>query len=207
MKRPMVRQDAETFVALGRAVALARAEKAIDAPTAAQLTAALAAGILAGCMDMGTYSRVHDALAALLEQAFEGPVREVESAPTIPADPESREPLGAYLEVVGEAWDKVSWEEEACGGIVAFVRRTFDLRRARFGDGAWLRAPLKKDVSGVVKAAKAAGLLVVAVDGREPVGIVDATFGDPASPAGAARVVLGWGERRTAIDLTPGARS
>lgn len=200
MKTRMVNQDAETFVALGRAVALARAERAVDAPTAADLTAALAAGILAGCMDMSTYGRVHDALAALLEKAFEGPVREVGPSP-FPGGEE--EPLGAYLEVVGEAWDKVSWDEGACGDLKAFAARSLDLRRARFGGGAWLRAPLKKDVAQLLRAAKAAGLLVVAVEGAAPAGPLEAALRPPAGPAGAARVVLGWGDRKTALDLSP----
>lgn len=202
MKIFMVTQDAETFVSLGKAVALARTEGAIDEATATDLTAALVAGVLAGCMDMDAYGRVHDALAALLEKAFEGPAREVDSSLATSVD-EGDEPLGAYLEVVGHAWEKVSSDEETCGGLAAFVRRSFDLNRARFGEGGWFRAPLKTELPTLLKAAKAAGLLIVALEGA-PSGLLrDACLRDPAAPAGSSRVILGWGERRSALDLEP----
>jgi len=200
MKTSMVTQDAETFVSLGKAVALAHAEGAVDDDAASDLSAALVAGVLAGCMDMGTYGRVHDALAALLEQAFEGSAREVESWASGPEGGEV-EPLGAYLEVVGHAWEKVSGEDDECGRLAALVHRCFDLTRARFGEGCWFRASLKIDPPALLKAAKAAGLLVVAQTGSTPELPLQACLRDPAAPAGAARVVLGWGERRIALDL------
>jgi hypothetical protein len=199
----MITQDAETFVSLGKAVALARTEGAVDGATASDLAAALVAGVLAGCMDMGTYGRVHDALAALLEQAFEGPAREVETAGAAP-ESEGSEPLGAYLEVVGHAWEKVASDDEACKSLKAFARRAFDLKGARFGEGCWFRAPLKVDLPTLLQAAKAAGLLVVALEGTSPGLPLDGRLQDPASPAVVARVVLGWGDRRIALDLEPG---
>ena len=202
MKNSMVTQDAETFVSLGKAVALARAEGAVDAATASDLSAALVAGVLTGCMDMGTYGRVHDALAALLEQAFEGPAREVESPGSAPGD-EAEEPLGAYLEVVGHAWEMVSGDDEGSSGLTTFVRRSFDLDRSRFGEGCWFRAPLKVDLPALLKTAKTAGLLVVSQTGVCSGRPLEACLRDPASPVGGVRVVLGWGERRIALDLAP----
>ncbi|MBE0618561.1 MAG: hypothetical protein IH608_11650, partial [Proteobacteria bacterium] len=72
MKSSMISQDADTFVALGQAVSLAAVEGALDEQGSRDLTAALVAGILSGCMELDTYARVHEALARLLERAFAG---------------------------------------------------------------------------------------------------------------------------------------
>ncbi|MBI5015423.1 MAG: hypothetical protein HZB55_08015 [Deltaproteobacteria bacterium] len=205
MKSPMVTQDAETFVSLGQAVALARAEGAVDPDTASDLTAALVAGVLAGCMDIRTYGRVHEALAALLEQAFAGPAREVEPQGGATVS-EGAEPLGAYLEVVGHAWEKVSGDDEACAALASFVARAFDLGTARFGEGCWFRGRLRLELPALLRAARAAGLLVVSQEGTFTGPPVDGRLGDPGTPAGPFRVVLGWGERRAALDLEPLAR-
>jgi hypothetical protein len=204
MKTSMVAQDAQTFVALGRAVALATDEGALDREESAELTAGLVAGILTGGMELDTYANVHKALARLLERAFEGPTRE---QPTpFPAalnakEPAGEEPLGVYLEVVGEAWDKVSWEAEAAGKLKAFIRRVFILDRATFGENGWFRAPLTTSSDGVVRAAREAGLLIVSMEGVIPKTPAEAVLEDPESPSSEARVLLGWGDRRTALDF------
>jgi hypothetical protein len=203
MKSPMVTRDAETFVALARAVALAHAEGALDEATATDLSAALVAGMLTGSMEMGTYGKVHDALARLLEKAFEGPVRAV--APSGRNGPAKEEPLGVYLEVVGDAWDSVTSDDEPYSGLAAFVRNSFDLKRAHFGEEAWFRAPLKTGLEVLLNRAKTAGLLLISTQGESPKP-ADAILRDLSAAAGDARVVLGWGDRRTALDIVPAAR-
>jgi len=203
MKKSMITQDADTFVALGRAVSLASIEGALDPDEFRELTAALVAGILSGCMELDTYARVHDAMARLLEHAFHGPP----IPPAAPA-PGGKQPsgeedsLGVYLEVVGEAWEKVGWDQEACGLLKGFVARAFDLSHARFGDGGWFRAPLRGSIDDLTHAARAAGLLVVSIQGEVAAEATDAVLEETAAPPGSARVVLGWGDRRTALDLS-----
>ncbi len=202
MKTSMVTQDADTFVALGRALSLAALEGALDPDEAADLSAALVAGILTGCMDMETYARVHDALAQLLEQAFAGGVREIPPPPGRAGNAAAGdEPLGVYLEVVGDAWDKVSWDEGSCEQLKSFVRRAFDLSRGHFGNGGWYHAPLRLGPEEVLQAARNVGLMVVAVEGTLPQGAVDAVLTAEDEPGGVARVILGWGERRAAVQL------
>lgn len=205
MNGSMVKRDAETFVALARAVTLAQAEGALDEETTYDLAAALVAGMLTGSMEMGTYGKVHDALARLLEKAFEGPVRAMDAA-SPKGSKISEEPLGVYLEVVGDAWDKVTSADEPYGGLTAFVRTSFDLSRARFGEDAWFRAPLRTGLDVLLKRAKTAGLLLVSTQGESP-DPADAILQDLSAQEGDARVVLGWGERRTALDIVPAARA
>lgn len=204
MKRSMVAQDASTFVALGRAVSLAAEEGALDAEGSIDLAAALVAGLLTGCMEFDTYAQVHEALARLLEKAFETPIRPVPVAPgTEGAARSQEEPLGVYLEFVGEAWDKVSWDEEACGRLKTFVRNCFVLDRSRFGEGAWFRAPVKANLEDIVREAKAAGLNVISMEGSFVPGPAEAVLEDLDSQPSGARVVLGWGDRQTALHLAP----
>jgi len=204
MKSPMISQDADTFVALGRAVSLAAVEGALDEQGSRDLTAALVAGILSGCMELDTYTRVHETLARLLERAFAAPPRPPPGSPGKGGGSTSGEDsLGVYLEVVGDAWEKVTWDEEACGRIKGFVERAFDLSGAQFGDGAWFRAPLHGSVEDLAREARAAGLLVVSIQGTVPKGELKAVLETTGAPFGPARIILGWGERRTALDLLP----
>jgi hypothetical protein len=204
MKTTMVAREADTFVALAQAVALARAEGAVDAKTSSSLSAGFVAGLLTGCMEMETYGQIHDALARLLEKAFEKPERGAGS-PVVRASatPEAEGSLEVYLEVVEDAWSKLSWEEETCGRLKAFARKTFDMGRATFGEGAWFRAPLRTDLSRLVREARSAGLLIVSMEGQPPGGATEAALRDPSAPAARSRVVRGWGERRVALDLVP----
>lgn len=199
MKTPMITRDADTFVALAQAVTLARAEGAVDARTSAELSAALVAGLLTGCMEMETYGKVHDALASLLERAFAGPTRPAEPSP--PAGTGEDSSLEVYLEVVADAWDKVSWDDEAASRLKSFVRKAFDLSRARFGEDGWFRAPLRTEPDRFVSDARAAGLLVVSIEGSPPAGSAEGTLRDPGDRRVGSRVLLGWGERRVALDL------
>lgn len=202
MKNPMISQDADTFVSLGQAVSQAALEGALGHEDTRDLTAALVAGILSGCMELDTYSRVHDALARLLEQAFaEPPEAKAGAQPRTEDREQGDEDLGVYLEVVGDAWEKVTWDEEACVLLKDFVERAFDLSRARFGEGAWFRAPLRGTIESLAREARAAGLLVVSIQGTPPEGELEATLETSDTPPGPARVVLGWGDRRTALDL------
>lgn len=204
MKSSMISQDADTFVALGQAVSLAAVEGALDEQGTRDLTAALVAGILSGCMELDTYARVHEALARLLERAFAAPPRSASRGSANGGAPRTGEDsLGVYLEVVADAWEKVTWEEEACGRIKAFVDRAFDLSRARFGDGAWFRAPLRGSLDDLTRDARAAGLLVVSIQGAAPQGQLEAVLETLDAVPAPARVVLGWGERRTALDVVP----
>ncbi|MHB8764262.1 MAG: hypothetical protein ACYDA8_08010 [Deferrisomatales bacterium] len=205
----MVTQDAETFVALGRAVSLAAAEGALEPAAAADLSAALVAGILSGCMDLDTYARVHDALARLLERAFElGPAPAPRSGPGSgpSAGAAAAEPLDVYLEVVGEAWGKVAWDEEACSRLKGFVEQCFDVARGEFDSHDWYRAPLGCSPAALQGAARAAGLLVISCQGSVPRGELVATLRDAGAAPGAAGLVLGWGERRVALELSPAGR-
>jgi hypothetical protein len=201
MRTSMVTQDASTFVSLAQAVALARTEGVLDDDSAADLSAALVAGILSGCMEVETYGRVHEALALLLEKAFEGAAEFLPPAPT--REGSAEDPLGVYLEVVGDAWEKVSWNEEACGRLKAFAREVFDLGRAHFGAPGWFSAPLGTDAEDLLRKARAAGLLVLSIDGSLPAGETGGVLKewDPTEPAEGLRAVLGWGERRLALDL------
>jgi hypothetical protein len=204
MKSSMITQDADTFVALGQAVSLAAVEGALDEQGTRDLTAALVAGILSGCMELDTYARVHEALANLLERAFQGPPRSGAAGPgQAGAGAAGDESLGVYLEVVGEAFEKVAWGDEVCGRLTAFVAGAFDLSRGRFGGGAWFRAPLRGSVEAVTREARAAGLLVVSIQGAAPPGDLEAVLETAEAPPGPSRIVLGWGERRTALDLKP----
>jgi hypothetical protein len=205
MKSFMITRDAETFVALARAVMLAHAEGALDDATSVDLSAALVAGMITGCMEMSTYGKVHDALAVLLEKAFEGPAYIGNVAPGGDSV-SSAEPLGVYLEVVGNAWDKVTADDEPCGVLTEFVRRSFDLQRARFGETAWFRAPLKIDFHDLLRRAKSAGLLLISIQGASPE-VADAVLNDPSSQPGRARAILGWGDRRTALDILPAEKT
>jgi hypothetical protein len=204
MNTSMVAQDAETFVALGRAVSLAAGEGALAQEEASDLTAALVTGILAGGMELDTYARVHEALAHLLEKAFQAPAR---SAPSVSGSASTGlaadEPLGVYLEVVGDAWEKVSWEDDAFGRLKDFVRQVFDLTRSRFGDGAWFRAPLRTGFEALLESARAAGLMIVSVEGPSTRSAAEAVLRDPNVSSSHTRIVLGWGDRRAALDLGP----
>ncbi len=202
MKASMITRDADTFVSLGRAVNLAATEGALDPESSRELTAALVAGILTGCMELDTYARVHDALARLLEKTFEGPSTAETTPPAgAPGDEAEAESLDVYLEVVGEAWEKVGWEE-SCGPLKEFVRSAFDLDHAHFGEkGAWFRAPLQADLDSVLRRARAAGLLVVSVQGGGSGAPSEAVLHEPDAATPPARVVLGWGDRRAALDL------
>ncbi len=203
MRTSMIARETDTFVALGQAVALARAEGAVDPEEAARLSSALVGGILTGCMNLETYARVHDALARLLDQAFQRPVHP--SGPSAVAVPDSgQENLNVYLDVVGEAWDRVDWDEEMCRRVQDFVAAVFRVEEGRFGGAAWFRAPLRASLDEVQTLARAAGLLVVSFrppkNGPPRQGALTAAEGLPPSvPA----VVLGWGERRTALLALP----
>lgn len=199
MKASMITRDADTFVSLGRAVTLAATEGALDRESSRDLTAALVAGILTGCMELDTYAKVHEALARLLEKAFEGPPVAAAAGQGGGAEPED-DTLGVYLEVVGEAWDKVGWDEN-CGPLKDFVRGAFDLDRAHFGEGSWFRAPLQADLESVLRRARAAGLLVVSVQGGAAGKPFEGVLHEPDAATPPARVVLGWGDRRAALDL------
>jgi len=204
MNTSMVAQDAHTFVALGRAVSLAVCEGALAQDEASDLTAALVAGILAGGMELDTYARVHEALARLLERAFQSPAGRALDSPTgAPNDVPDEEPLGVYLEVVGDAWEKVSWEDEASAQLKSFVSRVFDLGRSRFGDHAWFRAPLKAVFETLLDSARAAGLLIVSIEGPPLEVAAEAVLRDPNVNCTHTRILLGWGDRRAALDLAP----
>jgi hypothetical protein len=206
MKTSMIAREAQTFVALGRAVSLAAGEGALHKTESADLSAALVVALITGGMELETYARLHDALARLLEKAFETPARGVTSTANVSArSSEAEEPLGVYLEVVGDAWEKVSWEGEPSGRIARFVRRSFDLDRARFGEGCWFRAPLKASAEEVLRAAKAAGLLVISVEGALPKSPGEACMAAPDSRPTRPRVTLGWGDRRTVLELGEGS--
>lgn len=200
----MITRDAETFVALAQAVTLAYAEGALDDDTSFELTAALVAGIVTGSMELTTYGRVHDALALLLEKAFEGPVRPVAGGAG-PDRNRPEEPLGVYLEVVGNAWDRVTSDDEPYVGLTTFVRKAFDLGKADFGGRGWFCAPVRTDLDTLLRLSRAAGLAVLSVEGTAPKK-AEAVLQDPSGPAGSARVLLGWGDRRLALDLVPPLR-
>lgn len=195
----MISRDADTFVALARAVALAHTEGAVDAASWSDLSASLVAGMITGCMEVQTYGKVHDALARLLEKTFEGPARPVKSAGD---DADTEGPLEIYLEVVGEAWDKVALDCGPSGGIESFVRSTFDLKQAQFGDCAWFDAPVKTDFDTLLANARAAGLLIISMQGTVPE-TARAELRDLSTEPRGARIVLGWGERRAALDIVP----
>ena len=199
MRTSMITRETEMFVALGQAVALARAEGAVAPDEAARLASALVGGILTGCMNLETYARVHDALARLLDQAFQGPARPKPPAGA-PGPKTGREDLGVYLDVVGEAWDRVDWDEEMCRRVQGFVTSVFDVEEGRFGGDAWFRAPLLTPLERVQGLARAAGLLVVSF---RPARNGSLRWGALAPPERAGpsvpAVILGWGERRTAL--------
>lgn len=201
----MITQDAETFVALGRAMSLAAAEGALEADDAHDLAAALVAAILTGSMELDTYARIHEALARLLERTFTGP--RVAAAPRTAAGGGSRfageDHLGVYLEVVGEAWDTVSGAYDGTARVRAFVGATFDLERGRFGGECWFEAPLQTSAEELVRRAKAAGLLIVdmeAVTADTPL-VGRLCPPECPQPATGGRVVFGWGERRSRLSL------
>jgi hypothetical protein len=204
----MVTQDAETFVALGRAMSLAADEGALDAESARDLSAALVAAILTGSMELDTYARIHEALARLLELTFSGggaAAPEAVSAAGTPAPTEDN--LGVYLEVVGEAWDKVNNHEDGSTRVRTFVSEAFDLAHARFGGECWFEAPLGVSPQELVRRAKVAGLLVVAIEPVPPGTGLTARLCPPDASPGAAlgRVVFGWGERRSSLTLASAA--
>lgn len=203
MNSSMITQDAKTFVALGRAVARAGAEGALDPESSSDLIAALVAGILTGCMEFDTYASVHDALAKMLEAAFEGSSRSVPFVFPEKSIGEQKEdsPLEVYLEVVGDAWKKVGWDEVSSGALQRFVLKSFDLSCAEFGGACWFKAPLKENFEALAREAKACGLSVLSISGRPPMGKVEAVLCDAEASMGEARVVVGWGDRKTAIDL------
>ncbi len=205
MSCSMVTQDAETFVALGRAMSLAAVEGALDTDDARDLAAALVAAILTGSMELDTYARVHEALARLLELTFaDGDA----AAPTTAGAPVAGEDtLGVYLEVVGEAWDKVSSQEEGNARVRAFAGEAFDLARACFGGECWFEAPLRISPEELVRRAKAAGLLIVEIDPVAPGTGLTARLCPPDSARGTdgGRVVFGWGERRSSLTLAGAA--
>ncbi len=196
----MVTRDVETFVALGRAVSLAAAEGALDPEEARDLAAALVAGILSGCMEFDTYARIHDALARLLDRAFASGSAALEPPPGEDGAEPPEEPLGVYLEVVGEAWEQVGGEEN-CASLKGFAARAFDLGRARFGNGVWLSAPLRVSGQELIRLARGAGLLIVSLEGPEPPAGVEVHLGAPEGPPPKGfRAVLGWGDRRAALE-------
>ena len=199
MRTSMIARETDTFVALGQAVALARAEGAVAPEEAVRLSSALVGGILTGCMNLETYARVHDALARLLDQAFRKPVPPAPRPPA-PATEGAEESLNVYLDVVGEAWDRVDWDEQMCRRVQGFVTSVFEVAEGRFGGEAWFQAPLRASLDEVQALARAAGLLVVSFrpprDGAVRQGALTAAENlSPSAPA----VVLGWGERRTAL--------
>ncbi|WP_459942058.1 hypothetical protein [Deferrisoma palaeochoriense] len=200
MRRPMVTRDVETFVALGRAVSLAAAEGALEPEEARDLAAALVAGILSGCMEFDTYARIHDALARLLDRAFEAEAAPLQPPPGPTEEEPPDEPLGVYLEVVGEAWDQVGGEEN-CAGLKGFAARVFDLGRARFGNGGWFSAPLRVSGAELIRLARGAGLLIVSLQGPEPAAGAEVRLGAPGGPPPKGfRLLLGWGDRRAALE-------
>ena len=205
MSCPMVTQDAETFVALGRAMSLAAVEGALDTDDARDLAAALVAAILTGSMELDTYARVHETLARLLELTFAGGNAAAPATAGAPAAGEDT--LGVYLEVVGEAWDKVSSHEEGNARVRAFVGEAFDLARASFGGECWFEAPLRISPEELVRRAKAAGLLIVAIEPVAPQTGLTARLCPPDSVRGTddGRVVFGWGERRSSLTLASAA--
>ncbi len=199
MRTSMIARETDMFVALGQAVALARAEGAVAPEEAARLSSALVGGILTGCMNLDTYARVHDALARLLDQAFQKPLHPpVSSAPPVPDGGQGN--LNVYLDVVGEAWDRVDWDEALCRRVQGFVTSVFEVGEGRFGGEAWFRAPLRTSLEAVQSLARAAGLLVVSFrpprNGPVRQGALTAA---EALPPSAPAIVLGWGERRTAL--------
>jgi len=204
MNSSMITQDAKTFVALGRAVSQASLEGALDEKSSLDLTAALVAGILTGCMEFDTYAQVHDALAKMLELAFEGPARAAPIAaltenPLTEAKEES--PFEVYLEIVGDAWKQVGWDEESSTSLKRFVLNSFDLSQAEFGNGCWFKAPLKENFQTLSREAKFCGLSVLSISGRPPTGKAQATMRPTDAPMREARMIVGWGDRQTAIDL------
>ncbi|GAB4277255.1 MAG: hypothetical protein Kow0092_33060 [Deferrisomatales bacterium] len=204
MSTSMIAQDAETFASLGRAVAMAETEGVLDRDEARELTAALVVAVLTGCMEFDTYARVHETLARLLEKAFEAPPREPgppEQSPDAAGPEPADEPLGVYLEVVGKAWDQVDWDPAACSRLKRFVERCFDLDRSTFGAQGWFRAPLERPARDLAREAKAAGLQVISLLGALPEGAAEAVLTAPRMPPRGARILLGWGDRRTAVDL------
>jgi hypothetical protein len=207
MKHSMVTQDVATFVSLGRAMALASLEGALDAEESAELSSALVAGILTGCMEFETYARVHGALADLLELTFQGePGRpSAASPPPTPSRPKeaAEDVLGVYLEEAGQAWDKVTWDPETCRRVGAFVRAVFDVSRSQFGTVGWFCAPLRASATELMAAARAAGLLILSIEGAVPSGPTEAVLEDPEAGTGAAKLIIGWGERQTAVELLP----
>ena len=209
MSCPMVTQDAETFVALGRAMSLAAEEGALDTDDARDLAAALVAAILTGSMELDTYARVHEALARLLELTFAGGGGAAGPATPAPANAPAagEDNLGVYLEVVGEAWDKVNSQEDGNTRVRAFVGEAFDLARACFGGECWFEAPLRVSPEELVRRAKAAGLLIVAIEPGAPETGLTARLCPPDSDrcANGGRVVFGWGERRSNLTLASAA--
>lgn len=205
----MVTRDAETFVALGRAMSLATAEGALEAAAARDLAAALVAAILTGSMDLDTYAQIHEALARLLELTFAGGVAEETSTGPSSRSPttEGEDSLGGYLEIVGEAWDKVSRQEEGNGRVRGFIRNSFDLTRAHFGGECWFEAPLLIPPEEMVQRARAAGLLIVAIEPASPGTELTARLCPPdaAHEANCGRVILGWGDRRADLSFSSAA--
>jgi hypothetical protein len=200
----MVSQDAETFVALGRAMALAAEEGALATADARDLSAALVAAILTGSMELDTYACVHEALARLLELTFAADSqRPVFAAPEPGVKSAGEDSLGVYLEVVGEAWDKVSRQEEGNAQVRDFVRSAFDLDHARFGGPCWFEAPLKLSAEDLVRRARGAGLLIVTIEPGPESGDLTGSLcpADTAQAVAGGRVVLGWGERRASLTL------
>ena len=206
----MVSQDAETFVALGRAMSLAADEGALDAADARDLSAALVAAILTGSMELDTYARVHETLARLLELTFSAESREpvpTTSGPASGFETAGEDNLGVYLEVVGEAWDKVNRQEDGSGRVRAFVLNAFDLDHARFGGECWFEAPLKLSTEDLVRRARGAGLLIINIEPGPGNGHLTGRLcpTDVAQAAPGGRVVLGWGARRASLTLAVAA--
>jgi len=198
----MTLEQARSLAALGRVLAAARDDGVLAAEEYGTLAASLAAGILTGNIAMDDYAAVHEALARILEAAFDGSLSS-EGTAAVEAAGDPGDFLGAELEVVGDVWGEVEMDGEQNFVLENFLTDAFDMERSTFGETFWFAAPLRLTVDRVREAARRAGLALIAREEGEKVpseGLF--TEGENDAPAAAGKLLLGWGDRRFTLALS-----
>jgi hypothetical protein len=190
----MTRRDNEPFLSLGNALAIARDEGTLTTDEFAPLAGALGTWIVTGQMPLEGYTEIHRALGRVVESVFSAPKGGASLGGQGVA-------LGNHLESVGQMWSQVGLTDEALKRVSALFERVFDLGSVAFDDEGGLVAPLEVTTAELIEGLRASGVTIHSYKEELPNAPVFGVLTDENRECELPCIILGWGGRKTALQL------
>jgi hypothetical protein len=189
----MSRREKEPFLSLGNALAIARDEGTLTADEFAPLAGALGTWIVTGQMPLDGYTEIHRALGRVVESVFSAPAGNSLSGQSVD--------LGNHLESVGQMWSQVGLTDEALKRVSVLFQKVFDLGSVRFDEEGGFVARLEVSTAELIEGLRASGVIIHSYKEELPAAPVIGVLTDEHEGCDIPCIILGWGGRKTALQL------